>query len=154
HLRSGPCRDRRGFRCAGPPPPSRSSDTSIERACRMTTLNDRTTIEELAARVSRLEAAQAVRQAHNDYFYLIDSGKIDDLLNVFTDDAAWSSSNIPFGPEPNLKLKGRSQIRLVFDSLGSDGFRHHGTNVDIQVDETAESAASAAYMLVVVRSTE
>jgi len=120
----------------------------------MTTLNEPRTIEELAARVGRLEAARSVQQAHNDYFYLLDSGRTEEVLDVYTNDVSWSASNIPFGSGRALSLKGRSQIRPVIESLGYGGFRHHGTNVDIQVDESAASATSAAYMLVVSRSTE
>jgi hypothetical protein len=116
--------------------------------------NDPSTIEELVARISRLEAGNHVQRALNDHFYLLDSGRTDDMLDVFTDDVSWSASNIPFGSGRTLKLQGRSQVRPVVESLGYGGFRHHGMNIDIEVDGTAESATTASYMLVVSRSTE
>lgn len=115
-------------------------------------LNDPSTIEELVARISRLEASNHVQWALNDYFYLLDSGRTDELLDVFTDDVSWSASNIPFGSGQTMKLHGRSQVRPVVEVLGYGGFRHHGMNVDINVDETAGSATTASYMLVISRS--
>lgn len=111
-------------------------------------------IEELAARVGRLEAAQSVHQALNDYFYLLDSGRTEELLNVYTDEVRWSASNLPFGTGETLTLRGRAQVRSVVEALGYGGFRHHGMNIDVQVDDTTTTATTTAYMLVVARSAE
>ena len=111
-------------------------------------------VTELAARIGRLEAAVAVQRALNDYFYLLDSGRTDELLDVFTDNVSWAASNIPFGSGQNLALRGRSQVRPVVERLGYGGFRHHGLNTDINVDAAAESATSSSYMLVISRSPE
>jgi hypothetical protein len=117
-------------------------------------LNDSTIAESLSARISRLEAVNAVQHALNDYFYLLDSGRVDELLDLYTEDVAWSASNIPFGSGRTLSLSGRSQVRPVVERLGYGGFRHHGMNADIQVDQRAESATTSSYMLVISRSNE
>jgi hypothetical protein len=120
----------------------------------MTVLNETSTMEQLAARVGRLEATESLRQALNDYFYLIDGGRIDDLLDVYTENVTWSATNVPFGSGETLSVQGRAQVRPIVESLGYGGFRHHGLNVDIQVDDAGESATTVAYMLIVSRSAE
>ena len=106
----------------------------------------------LAARLDRLEAAESLRAAHNDYFYLIDAGRVDELLDLYTENVAWSATNVPFGSGQTLRCQGRSQVRPVLEALGHGTFRHHGVNVDIRVSDDAATATSAAYMLVVSRS--
>jgi hypothetical protein len=111
-------------------------------------------VTELAARIGRIEAVMAVQRAHNDYFYLLDSGRTDELLDLYTEDVSWSASNIPFGSGKSLALIGRAQVRPIVERLGYGGFRHHGLNIDITVDESAEAATSSSYMLVISRSPE
>jgi SnoaL-like domain len=120
----------------------------------MTVLNETSTMEQLAARIGRLEATESLRQALNDYFYLIDGGRIDELLDVYTENVTWSATNVPFGYGETLSVQGRAQVRSIVESLGYGGFRHHGLNVDIQVDDAGESATTVAYMLIVSRSAE
>jgi hypothetical protein len=120
----------------------------------MTVLNESGTLDRLAARIERLEATESLRRSLNDYFYLVDGGRVDELLDVYTEDVTWSATNVPFGSGQTLTCQGRTQVRPVLESLGYGGFRHHGLNVDIQVDEAAESATTTAYMLIISRSPE
>ncbi|CDO30867.1 nuclear transport factor 2 family protein [Mycolicibacterium porcinum] len=121
----------------------------------MTALNEsELTANDLLARLERLEAERDVRHALNDYFYLLDAGRVEDLLDVYSREVDWSASNIPFGSGRRLALTGRAQVRPVVESLGYGGFRHHGVNADIYVDDAATSAWTTSYMLVVSRSTE
>jgi hypothetical protein len=120
----------------------------------MTVLNEPAAVDELVARVSRLEAAESIRQALNDYFYLVDAGRVDELLDVYTSDVSWSATNVPFGSGGVLTCSGRAEIRPVVEALGYGTFRHHGLNIDIQVHDAAVSATSTAYMLIISRSPE
>ena len=120
----------------------------------MTVLNETTTVQQLAARVGRLEAVESLRKALNDYFYLVDAGRVDELLDVYTDDVSWSATNVPFGSGQTLSCQGTAQVRPIVESMGHGGFRHHGLNIDIQLDDAAESATTVAYMLLVSRSAE
>lgn len=120
----------------------------------MTVLNEPGTLDGLAARIDRLEATQSVRQALNDYFYLVDAGRVDELLDAYSEDVSWSATNVPFGSGQTLRCQGRAQVRPVLESLGYGGFRHHGLNAEIQVDEAAQSATTTAYMLIISRSPE
>ncbi|WP_111510813.1 nuclear transport factor 2 family protein [Mycobacterium kyogaense] len=108
----------------------------------------------ILARVERLEAERDVRCALNEYFYAIDSGRVDDVMDLYRDDVEWSASNIPFGSGRNLVLHGRSQVRPVVESLGVGGYRHHGVNADIHIGQAGDTASTASYMLVVSRSAE
>jgi SnoaL-like domain len=119
----------------------------------MTVLNEPTTLD-LVARIARLEASESIRQALNDYFYLIDAGRVDELLDVYTADVSWAATNVPFGSGGVLTCSGRDEVRPVVEALGYGTFRHHGLNIDIQVDDDAESATTAAYMLIISRSPE
>jgi SnoaL-like domain len=120
----------------------------------MTVLKESSTLEELAARVGRLEATESLRQALNDYFYLVDAGRVDELLDVYAENVVWTASNVPFGSGQTLSCQGRTQVRPIVESLGYGSFRHHGLNIDIQVDDAGASATTVAYMLIVSRSAE
>ena len=52
-------------------------------------------IEELRARVARLEAKEAVLSALNRYLYSLDTGFGDDIIDCYTEDSVLDVPNFP-----------------------------------------------------------
>jgi ketosteroid isomerase-like protein len=106
----------------------------------------------LENRLARLEAAEAIRAAMFDYAAAVDAGHIDEAVQLYVPDVAWSGANMPFGTGKTLTLSGREQVAKMLSKLPAGSFRHHALNMTVDVDDDATSASSRALMLVVSRS--
>ncbi len=102
---------------------------------------------DLEARIARLEATEAVRRAFNRYLWFLDGGRVDDLLEVFTDDAVMEAMNYPPGTGGTLAFRGRSEIEQIYRPLRAGAFRHNSANTSIEIAPDARSARLTAYFL-------
>lgn len=91
---------------------------------------------ELEERLRRLEDVEAIRALDARYCRLLDDGRWDELMEVFTEDGEFDGLSHP---------KGQSEMRAFFASLASGGltsFWHFVTNFDIEVDGDTATARS------------
>ncbi len=115
-------------------------------------------IEQLAARVARLEAKEAVLAAFNRYLYTLDVGYPAELVDgVFTEDAVLEVVNFPPGTMQDLTLTGHAEIRPLYEdhtkSAPAIQGGHHATNISVAVADDAGSAELTAYFLTAVGTT-
>ena len=115
-------------------------------------------IEQLAARLARLEAKEAVLAAFNRYLYALDVGYPAELVDgVFTEDAVLEVVNFPPGTMQDLTLTGHAEIRPLYEdhtkSAPAIQGGHHATNISIAVADDAASAELTAYFLTAVGTT-
>jgi len=103
--------------------------------------------EDLAQRVARLEAIEAVRTTFHRYLHLLDLAAIDELLGVFTPDAFVEVMNYPPGEGGNIEFRGREALRALYAPLRAGSYRHHGTNATIAVAADAASAEFSSYFI-------
>ncbi len=115
-------------------------------------------IEQLAARLARLEAKESVLAAFNRYLYTLDVGYPDELVDgVFTEDAVLEVVNFPPGTMQDLTLTGHAEIRPLYEEHTKTAPAiqggHHATNISIAVADDASSADLSAYFLTAVGTT-
>ena len=85
-----------------------------------------------------IQEKDAIRELMSEYCYLIDDGKIDVWLNLFTDDA------VVIGPDGE-QIPGRPAIKALFRDVDSDLLartKHLTTNEIIRVDGDMATAKS------------
>ena len=107
-------------------------------------------IEELKARLDRLEAKEACLSRFNEYLYYMDSERLIEVLNVFAPDAELELVNFPPGSGQNIKIHGRAEIEPLYTSMTGITHRHHTTNVSVNVNKDCASADLSAYLFTVV----
>ena len=73
--------------------------------------------DDLARRVERLGAIEAMRAAFNRFVDLLDLGAIDDLLGVFTANVLVEVMNCPPGSGHDLEFRGRDAVRALHGPL-------------------------------------
>jgi hypothetical protein len=108
---------------------------------------------DLAQRVARLEAVEGVRRTLSDYVLALDSGQLDALGQLFTEDAVFEM--VGLGPRDGI-YHGREAIirdfygrlRSAGDPHSSFGSGHYATNQQVEVNGT--EATSIAYFVEVV----
>lgn len=108
---------------------------------------------DLAARVARLEAVEGVRRTLSDYVIALDSGQLEALDDLFTEDAVFEM--VGLGPLDGT-FHGRQAIirdfygrlRPADDPGASFGSGHYATNQ--RVDVAGDEATSIAYFVEVV----
>lgn len=96
---------------------------------------------------AELAAREAIRDTLARYCHLVDAGRIDELLELFADDAVLEAGDLP-------PAHGRAAIREVFlgtgrrlvAATGKPLIRHHLSNVAIEM-EGPEAAAAVSYFL-------
>lgn len=94
-----------------------------------------------------LLAREGVREAIVRYAHLVDAGRFDELLALFTEDATLDAGERPVA-------RGRGAIRALFVETGArlgatqwrPFIRHHLSNVDVEV-EGPDTARARAYFL-------
>jgi len=109
---------------------------------------------ELAAlehRMRRLEVVDEVRDAFHRYFYCVDAGRVDELLDLFTADVAWSAVDMPPGSGTTVSCSGRAEVRPVLEALPHGTYRHFGTHLVVEPGAGADTASTVAYMAVIVQ---
>jgi hypothetical protein len=107
---------------------------------------------DLAARLARLEAKEAVLAAFNRYLYSLDVGYPAELVgDVFTTDAVLEVINFPPGTMEDLTLRGHAEIQPLYDDHTREAPSiqggHHATNIAVDVAPDASSAQLSAYFL-------
>jgi hypothetical protein len=101
----------------------------------------------IEARLARLEAAEALRSALARYTYLMDGGFVDELLDVFMADAEFVAENEPPGAGGTVVRRGRDDIDGHYRALPFGWFRHHTTNVSVDVSADATQAELSSYFM-------
>src|SRR5206468_10314333 len=104
-------------------------------------------MNDLEARVERLEIIEAVRSTFHEYTHYLDGGFLDDLLGVFTADAEMTAPNYPPGSGADVVLRGRDEIRALYETLNFGTFRHHTANATITVADDHGTAELSSYFL-------
>ncbi len=108
-------------------------------------------IEELKARLARLEAKEECVSRFNEYLYSVDNERSDDVLNVFAPDAELELMNFPPGSGQYMKFHGRGEIEPLYSSMAGISHRHHTANVSVNVHKDCASADLSAYLFTVVK---
>jgi hypothetical protein len=108
-------------------------------------------IEELRARVARLEAKEAVLSAFNRYLYSLDTGFGDDIIDSYTDDAVLDVPNFPAAGGQDLHFEGRDEIAPLYapyaERAAGIGGGHHTANIGVNVAVDLERAEVSAYFM-------
>ena len=108
-------------------------------------------LAELRARVARLEAERAVISTFNEYFYNMDIGYTDGILDVFHEDALLEVINFPPGTMDDLRFEGRAAMRELYGPHSSAeptlSGGHHSANVQVNVADDCSSAELSAYFM-------
>ncbi len=107
-------------------------------------------IEELKARLARLEAKEECANRFNEYLYNVDNELPDEVLKVFSPDAQLELINFPPGSGQNMVLQGHEQIKPIYVSNVGITHRHHTSNVSINVQKDCTNADLSAYLFTVV----
>jgi hypothetical protein len=120
-------------------------------------------LEDLAARVGRLEDLEAIHSAWRDYLFGLDSADYESLANVFTADAVLDMVGLDdYQPGQDRAYHGREEIidefyKPVIDTvarpdLGMFYTGHHGTNMEIDLD--GDEATTLAYFFEILGNTQ
>jgi hypothetical protein len=107
-------------------------------------------LEDLLARVTRIEAKEACLSTFNEYLHYLDGELVEDLVGLFTGDAHLEIMNYPPGTGENLDCRGREEIRPIYEDHRGIMTRHHSANVTVNVRPDGETADMSAYFLTAV----
>jgi hypothetical protein len=107
-------------------------------------------LEELLARVARIEAREACISTFNEYLHYLDAEFVEDLLELFTEDGRLEVMNYPPGTGINVECNGREEIRPVFEGHRGIMTRHHASNIALNVRPDGRSADMSAYFMTAV----
>ena len=99
-----------------------------------------------------LAARECVRETIVRYAHLVDGGRFDDLLELFTEDAILE-------PDTRPPARGRAAIRALFEETGArlraaqsrPFIRHHVSNIDVDV-QGSDLARARSYVLALTDS--
>lgn len=88
-------------------------------------------LDELEARIRKIEDFQEISNLQAQYSYLIDSFQMEDLVDLFADDFVWeggyeSMSGVSTKPELLQRLKGAQEGAIMF--------RHQNSTPHIEVE--------------------
>jgi hypothetical protein len=104
-------------------------------------------LEDLLARVERIEAKEACISTFNGYLHYLDGEFVEDLLGLFVPDAHLEIMNYPPGTGENLDCRGREEIRPIYEDHRGIMTRHHSANVTVNVRSDGKTADMSAYFL-------
>jgi hypothetical protein len=108
-------------------------------------------IDELRARLGRLEAKEAVLSALNRYLYSLDTGFGDDIIDCYTDDAVLDVPNFPDAGGADLHFEGRDEIAPLYAPYGERESRigggHHSANIAVNVAVDLQTARVSTYFM-------
>ena len=107
----------------------------------------------LRARVERIEAVEACRGRFNAYLYYLDAGHLEDLLDLFADDARLELQNFPPGSGGKLLYTGPDEIRGLYAAFVGEGARHHSANVSVVPSEALDQVEMTAYFQTAIEYT-
>jgi len=107
-------------------------------------------LEELRARIARLEAKEACISMFNEYLYYLDGEFTEDLLGLFAPDAQLEVMNYPPGSGENLYLHGHEAIRPLYEEHHGILTRHHSANMTVNVQPDCTTAELSAYFITAI----
>jgi len=107
-------------------------------------------LEDLLARVARIEAKEACISTFNEYLHYLDGEFVDDLLGLFVPDAHLEIMNYPPGTGDNVECKGREEIRPVYEDHRGIMTRHHSANITVNVRPDGKTADLSAYFITTI----
>ena len=102
---------------------------------------------QLEARITRLESKECVLSSFHEYLHFLDAGLVDDLMQVFAQDAELHVINFPPGSGKDLHFSGVEEIRGLYDRHPPGIGRHHSANVTVNVAMDSQSAELSAYFI-------
>ena len=106
-------------------------------------------LEELTARIEKLEAIEEIRKVIRDYAFLHDQGRHTEMLELFEEDCIVEISG--FGPQLETTLHGHEEIFKLYGGerdadSPSISFKHVITGSKIDVD--GDEAVVVSYLMV------
>ncbi|MCZ7527764.1 MAG: nuclear transport factor 2 family protein [Acidimicrobiia bacterium] len=104
-------------------------------------------LDRLRARVARLEAREEVLDCFREYLYALDGGRVDDLLDVFTEDVTFEAVNFPPGSGETVARAGREALAGLYGRYPASIRRHHAANTSVEVGEGGDTAELSSYYL-------
>ncbi len=107
-------------------------------------------LEELLARVARIEAKEACISTFNEYLYYLDGEFVEDLVGLFVPDARLEITNYPPGTGEDLECRGHEEIRPIYEDHRSIMTRHHSANVTVNVRPDGKTADMSAYFITAI----
>ncbi len=118
--------------------------------------DSRAEIDELRARLARLEAKEEVLSTFNQYLYALDTGFGDEILDTFCEDAVLDVPNFPGAGGDDLHFEGRAQLAPLYEPYGSREPRiaggHHSSNIAMNVHTDLARADVSSYFMTSTRS--
>jgi hypothetical protein len=100
---------------------------------------------DLRRRIERIEAVEACRDRFNSYLYSLDAGHLEELLDLFADEARLELKNFPPGTGGELVYSGPDEIRGLYTSFVGEGARHHSANVSVAPSDDLGRVEMTAY---------
>lgn len=107
-------------------------------------------LEELLARVARIEAKEACISTFNEYLHYLDGEFVEDLLGLFTEDGRLEIIDYPPGTGVNVECNGREEIRPIYEDHRGIMTRHHSANIAVNVRPDGKTADMSAYFMTAV----
>ena len=104
-------------------------------------------LEDLLARVARLEAKEACISTFNEYLHYLDGELPDDLIGLFAEEALLEVMEYPPGTGNNLEFRGHKEIRPLYEEHQGVKARHHSANITVNVRPDGKTADLSAYYL-------
>jgi SnoaL-like domain len=104
-------------------------------------------LEDLLARVARIEAKEACISTFNEYLHDLDGEFTEDLLRLFAPDARLEIMNYPPGTGRNVECNGRAEIRPIYEEHRGIMSRHHSANITVNVRPDGKTADMSAYFI-------
>ena len=91
-------------------------------------------LEELEAKVRRLEGKEGCLSTFNEYLHHLDGDRPEELLQAFAPDAELTVVNFPPGSGKDLHFNGRDEIRPLYAEHRAGIGRHHSANITVDVN--------------------
>jgi hypothetical protein len=104
-------------------------------------------LEELLARVTRIEAKEACISTFNEYLHYLDGEFVEDLVGLFVPEARLEIMDYPPSTGENVECNGREEIRPIYEDHRGIMTRHHSANVTVNVRPDGKTADMSAYFL-------
>ena len=108
-------------------------------------------LDELRARVARLEAKEEVLSTFNQYLYGLDTGFGEDVLDTFAEDAILDVPNFPGAGGDDLHFEGRDDIAPLYAGYSRPeprvGGGHHTSNIAVNVRPDLTRADVSSYFM-------
>jgi len=107
-------------------------------------------LEDLLARVARIEAKEAVMSTFNQYLHYLDGEFVEDLIALFAPDARLEIMEYPPGTGENVECNGRDEILPIYAEHRGIMSRHHSANVTVNIRPDGKTADLSAYFMTAI----